>query len=334
MKKNLLAMALISGVFLSWACQNSASHNPNAPISRQNPTPTPTVYPTVAPTFSPTPGFIAGWAVSGPNGLAAGNGYLYVAEADGSSVSQVQLFNSSNASVTQWTRYGSTPFLWPSGVAVNGAGNVYVLDAGDPNNQGVTGAAVYEFSNAVSAVGVTSWKTYGTTTLNDPSGIALDSSGNVYVADMGNFEVEEFGSGGATIGEWNNNNDPNFWPSAVASAGSTLYVVDAGNFVIWKLPTISGTATSFPIVPASGQNPFYGLAVDSTTGNLLLADYDNSLVEVYSSTGTLISEMNGNFGAATPFVGPDAILLNGGNIYVGDYDSGTGNIQIFGPNNY
>jgi hypothetical protein len=267
--------------------------------------------------------------------LAAGNGYLYVAEADGASVSQVQLFNSgTNAPVTQWTGYGSAPFLWPSGVAVNAAGNVYVLDAGNPQNQGATGAAVYEFGNTTSPVAVTSWQTYGSTTLNDPAGIALDSSGNVYVADMGNFAVEEFGSGGATLGAWNANNDPNFWPSAVALDGTNnLYVVDAGNFVVWKLPSINGPATSWPIVPASGNNPFYGLAI-APSGNVLVADYDNGLVEVYSNSGILISEMNGNFGSATPFMGPDALLLFNNNIYVGDYDNGIGNIQIFGPNPY
>jgi len=331
MKKTLFSLLLILSLFLSWSCDyNSNPYSPNGPRQGNNPSPT------IAPTQSPTPPFIAKWGVNAPNGLAAGNGYIYVAEADGSSVSQVQIFNSStNAPLTQWTGYGSNPFLFPDGVAVNPTtGNVYVLDAGNPATNGATGAGVYEFTSAVSAVGVTSWVGYGNSNFNNPAGIALDSTGNVYVADMDNFLVEEFGSGGATLGAWNDNNNNYFWPNAVAlDSSNNLYVVDAGNFVVWKLPSITGTPTSWPIFANNSNSPFYGLTVDAS-GNVYIADYERGVVDVYSNNGTLIGEMNGNFGAATPFLGPDALLLFNGNIYVGDYDNGSGNIQIFGPNTY
>jgi tripartite motif-containing protein 71 len=340
MKKILLALVLTSGVFLSWSCNfYSGPANPyyNGPSGGNRSQPT--VAPTIAPTQSPTPPFISEWGVSAPNALAvAGNGYIYVAEGDGQSVSQVQLFNSStNTPVTQWTGYGSTPFYWPDGIAVNAATtNVYVLDAGNPQDNGTTGAAVYEFTSAVSAVGITSWTGYGGSNFNNPAGIALDSAGNVYVADMDNFNVEEFGPGGSTLGEWNDSNNNNFWPAAVAlDSSNNIYVVDAGNFVVWKLSSITSTPASWSIFSNTGTSPFYGLTVDSNSPpNVYVADYDRGVVDVYTNGGTLIGEMTGNFGAATPFMGPDALLLFNGNIYVGDYDSGTGNIQIFGPNTY
>ena len=63
----------------------------------------------------------------------------------------------------------------PNGVAVDGAGNVYVADNG--TNQ------VIEFPSAGTAV------TLNFTGLNNPAGLALDPSGNLYVSDAGNSRV-------------------------------------------------------------------------------------------------------------------------------------------------
>jgi sugar lactone lactonase YvrE len=275
--------------------------------------------------------------------LAAGNGYLYAAQAD-SGLALVTLFNSPGgaSAVTSWTGWGSQSFQWPSGIAVNQvsgspvSGYVYVLDSGtcaDSECDSTTGSAVYVFNSSAAPTAVTSWTKYGSMSFNNPSGLAMDTNGNLYVADMNNYEVEEFGSGGATLGEWNAGGNANFWPAAVAVDGSNnIYVVDAGNYYVWELPSIGGTATSWPLAVQGNQEyPDYGLTVDSS-GNVYVADYYNSLVEVYNNSGALIGEMNGNFGSSTPFSGPDVILLFNGNIYVGDYDND--NIQIFGPNTY
>jgi hypothetical protein len=341
MKKILWMAVLTSGLLISWACNGPAPYSPGGAGGRNNQGgyyPVPSTTPTVALTLTPAP-FVAAWQVDAPNAMTEGNGFIYVAEADGSSVSQVQLFNNSTyAPVTQWTGDGNKSFQFPDGVAVSpsGTGNVYVLDEGNSNGQG---AAVYELGQTSSAVGVSSWGGYGSTAFGDPSGIALDSSGNVYVSDIGNGAIYEFGSGGATAGEWSHGN---FEPAAIAlDSSNNIYVVDAGNWVVWKLTGgISGTATSFPILASSPNDPFYGLSVDSA-GNIYVAVYSpgsnssNSgnipgLVEVLNSSGTIIGEMNGNAGGATPFVGPDALLLYNNLIFVADYDANsTGNIQVF-----
>ncbi len=342
MKKILFSIFLVLGGFLSWSCNNSSTpSSPNGTSGRgaEVPTATPTTYPTVAATLSPTPAFISEWGSDAPNGLAQGNGFIYVAEGDGASVSQVQLLNNStNLAVTQWTGYASTSFKVPVGVTVNQTtGSVYVLDEGIPNIQdtATSGSAVYEFGSTAAPTGTTAWSGYGGRPFEFPSGIALDSNGNVYVADSGNFEVEEFGSGGVTTGEWSDNNNNYFYPAAVAlDASNNIYVVDAGNFLVWKLSSITGTPISWPIIPSDNlTSPFYGLAIDSNN-NVFVADYTNNLVEVYSNSGTLIGEMNGQQTGSTPFAGPLAVLLFSGNIYVADYDSGAGNFQIFGPNSY
>jgi sugar lactone lactonase YvrE len=284
----------------------------------------------------PTPPFISsGWSTfnDAPNGLAEGNGYIYVAEGDGASISIVQLLNAgNNASVTQWTGYSGINFLYPTGVAVNPTtGSVYVLNQGLEQSGTTNGSAVYEFGNSPAPAGVTTWTGYGGTAFNFPSGIAVDSTGNVYVTDQDNFELEEFSSGGTTLAEWNDNNNSYFYPAAVAvDSSNNLYVVDAGNYVVWKLSSISGTVSSWPILPSSSYDtPFYGVGVDSS-GNVFVADYTNNLVEVYSG-GNLIGEMTGESG--TPFSEPDAVLLYNNDIYVANYENSAG-IQIFGPNNY
>src|ERR1035438_9483190 len=60
------------------------------------------------PPLEPPPAYVGGWLVSGPNGLAQANGSIYVAEGEGASVSQVQVFNSTGGSaVTQWSSYST-----------------------------------------------------------------------------------------------------------------------------------------------------------------------------------------------------------------------------------
>ncbi len=207
----------------------------------------------------------------------------------------------------------SAPFQFPDAVAVNASGDVYVLDAGTCVGQDcdtTTGSAVYEFGSSSNPATITSWSGYGNAPFNNPSGIALDSSGHVYVSDMDNREVEEFTSSGTTLGEWNDGGNTDFWPAAVVlDSSNNIYVADAGNTVVWKISSINGTATSWPLAyPSDVDDPYYGLTVDAS-GNVYLADYANSLVEVYTNAGTLIGAMNGEAAGATPFSGPDLILL-------------------------
>ncbi len=357
MKKSLFWVLAVLGLTIPWACSsNSTPTTPGVSNRFPQPTSTPTnlggYTSTPTATFQPTPPFISGFggAVTAPNGLAYGNSSIYVAEGDGSSVSQVQVFGLSGGSaVTQFTSYAGTNFIYPNGVAVSPlTGNIYVLDAGLQYSP-YTGAAVYELTSNGTAV--TSWPGYGGGTFLVPNGIAIDSNGNVYVADSFNNQVEEFGAGGATIAMWTTNitfggSTYPVAPMAVAlDPSNNLFVADGNNDMVWELSTAGGTLTTtnswnLPLPPAAFDSDyqFYGLAVDASS-NVYVADYDNGLVEIYNNSGSMIGEMTGNEGSATPFIGPDGILLANNNIYVSDYDSNTGSsalgiIEIFGPNSY
>jgi hypothetical protein len=333
MKKALFAVLILSSALflLSQSCYGPGPYGPtgNVPQRQLGPTGTPTA------TFQPTPALVGAWPVTEANAMAADSTYVYVAEG-GTAVTQVQLFNSPNGgqpAVASWTGYGtSTPFLFPAGVAVNSAAtSVYVLDQGvcsDSECDSTNGSAVYVFSGTSSSpTTLGTWTTYGSLPFNAPSGIAVDSSGNVYVADMDNAQVEEFSSSGVTQGAWN----ADFMPAAITlDSGNNIYVVDAFNYLVWKNTAINGTATHWPLAYVGNEDyPDYGVGVDGN-GNVLVADYVNQWVEVYTNSGELIGAFTGSNG--TQFTGPDALMIYGNNIYVADYDNS--NIQIFGPDNY
>jgi hypothetical protein len=332
---------------LFWSCNSNQYPTSNGPGIYPNRNVIPTI--TATPTLQPTPAFLGGWLVSGPNGLAQANGSIYVAEGDGASVSQVQVFNSTGGSaITQWSSYSSgttvIPFQWPNGIAINSStGNLCVLDAGND----VSGVgAVYEFGPAPTYSPVTYWSTYNSTTLSIPGGIALDGNGNVYVADFGNELLEEFSATGAPLAQWSSSYQsyPVYPVGVAVDAGGNIYVADGDNDLIWQL-TLSGstfsasTTWALPVPPQEYWNDsqFYSLGVDAN-GNILVADYDNSVVEVYTPTGTLLTELTGNQTGATAFGGPSAVLSYNSDFYIGDYDvilygstNTAGNIQYFGP---
>ncbi|TMA57524.1 MAG: hypothetical protein E6J75_07440, partial [Deltaproteobacteria bacterium] len=88
--------------------------------------------------------------------------------------------------LTNWGSLGSGDgeFSQPSGVAVDGSGNVFVADTG--NNR------IQEFTNT--GTFLAKW---GTTGSGDgeffaPYGVGVDTSGNIFVADTNNNRIQKF----------------------------------------------------------------------------------------------------------------------------------------------
>src|SRR5207249_627824 len=79
---------------------------------------------------------------------------------------------------------------------------------------------------------------------NIPYGVAIDGSGNVYVADLGNFRIEKFDANGTfltTWGSFGSGNGQFLGLSSVATDGNgNVYVADSGNNRIEKFDA-SGT---------------------------------------------------------------------------------------------
>jgi predicted outer membrane repeat protein len=196
-------------------------------------------------------------------------------------------------------------FSRPYGVAVDGAGNVYVADT---------------YNSAVKEIPYSSG-VYGTpVTLGSgfsrPYGVAVDGAGNVYVADTYNSAVKEIPySGGVyvtpvTMGSGFSN------PSSVAVDGAgNVYVADTYNSAVKEIP-YSGGVYGTPVTLGGGFNTPQGVAVDGA-GNVYVADSGNRVVKEipYSSgySGTPVT-------LGSSFSEPVGVAVDGaGNVYVADY---------------
>jgi streptogramin lyase len=152
--------------------------------------------------------------------------------------------------------------------------------------------------------------------LSSPHQVAVDASGNVYIADLGNDRVlKETLTGSsytesivASVGL----NDP----AGVAVDGSgNVYVVDSLNDRVLK-ETPSGGSYTQSVVPTTGLNDPLAIAVD-TNGDLFITDSGNGdVVEEALSGGSYSQRFL--FGGA---LWPDGVAVDGsGNVYVTDTD--------------
>ena len=241
-------------------------------------------------------------------------------------------------------------FSAPCGTAIDGSGNTYVADRSNnlirkitPSGEVTTlaGSGSAGFANGIGTAA----------SFNQPSGIATDGQGNLYVADAGNNMIRKIVlstgsvsvfSGTGTSGSSNTINGYTFsGPSAVAidSIGS-IYVADQNNNLIRKITLSglvstlagggSGVATNGTGTAATFNAPS-GVAAD-LYGNLYIADKANNLIRkivtatgvVTTLAGTTTAGHADGTGVAATFNGPSGLALDGfGNLYVSDGGNNT-----------
>ncbi|MFB0853984.1 serine/threonine-protein kinase PknD [Mycobacterium avium subsp. paratuberculosis] len=160
----------------------------------------------------------------------------------------------------------------PQGLAVDGAGTVYVAD----------------FNNRVlsMAAGSNSQKELPFSGLNYPEGVAVDSQGGVYVADRGNSRVLKLaaGSQNQTVLPFTGLNNPD--GVAVDPAGN-VYVADTDNNRVVKLDAASNTQSELPFHDLSVP---WGIAVDNG-GTVYVTEHDKNDVMKYppgATSGTVL----------------------------------------------
>ena len=160
-------------------------------------------------------------------------------------------------------------------------------------------------------------------TYNSPAEIALDSSGNLYVADSGTSEILEISPSGVVTTLVNNGAGLN-GPEGVAvnSAGTELYIADTGNNRIAEVALPNGSVTTL----ASGFNAPAGVAVDPVTGDVIVADQGNSAIKAVTTAGVVTTIAGASAGVA----GPYGVAVDGsGNIYVAN--TGANNVLEIAP---
>ena len=201
------------------------------------------------------------------------------------------------------------------GLAVDGAGDVFIADSG--NNRVVEVAA----GGNTSAIDP---KVDGIS-LSLPGGVALDGAADLFIADEGNSRVVEVpvGGGAASSIEPTVNGEQFSGPLGVAVDGAgDLFVADTRNSRIVEVPAGDGVAFAInPIVNGEGLEVPYSVAVDGA-GNLFIADSGNHRVVEVPAGG-------GNAVAIAPTVNsvamgsPTAVAVDGlGNLFIADFDNG------------
>jgi sugar lactone lactonase YvrE len=150
-------------------------------------------------------------------------------------------------------------------------------------------------------------------------GIAVDSRGNVFVADPGNNAVKEVLAAGGyttvnTLGSGFNQ------PQGVAVDGSgNVFVADTGNFAIKEVP-VAGGYNMVNTLASGFANP-EGVAVDSK-GNVLVADGSGNAVKEILAVNGSIPASPAIRALGSGFLNPTGVAVDGtGNVFVADQNS-------------
>jgi hypothetical protein len=267
--------------------------------------------------------------------------------------------------VAKWGSSGTGDGLFknPYGVAVDSSGNVYVTDSSNGRIQKFTSSGTLLGWWGLDNIGYTGWHDPGSGRtgvygdgngqLQTPVGIAVDSSGNVYVADWGNCRIQKFTSTGLFVTKWGSygSGDGQFlFPHGVAADSSgNVYVTDDGNGRVQKY-TSSGTLLGWWGLdnigytgwhdPGSGRTGVYGdgngqlhwprgIAVDSS-GNVYVADYYNNRIQKFTSNGAFVTKWGSPGSEDGQIYSPCGVALDSsGYVYV--VDNGNWRIQKFTP---
>lgn len=191
----------------------------------------------------------------------------------------------------------------PAGIAIDGAGNRYILDNAAPNITEVSASGVRSTINS---------------TLSSPIGIAVDIAGtNLYVADTGNNRVLKIpiaGGSQTTVGSGLSQ------PNGVAIDGlGNIYIVDNGHSRVLQIAAVGGAQTS---IAASSLSTPEAVAVDSYNNVYIVDIGDNSLVKV-TAAGAVSYAQNNSLIAPPIGVAVDRF----GNIFVA---SESGHLTMYG----
>jgi len=234
--------------------------------------------------------FVRQWGSNGtgdkqfinPQGIVVdSNGNVYVTD---TSTNRIQKFDSDGNFVTSLLR--SDPYH--SGPGYDELRGSSYIDVDSNGNLYVTSWLVQKFDNNGNFI--KEWGSYDTSNeleVNSPQGIAVDSSGSIYIANKGNNNVSKFDSSGIFIKSWGIKgtddgqfNDPR--GIAVDSSGD-VYVVDSGNHRVQKFDSNGAFLTKWGS-EGTGNGQFEeppGIAVDSIN-NVYVSDTGNNRIQVFA----------------------------------------------------
>ena len=222
----------------------------------------------------------------------------------------------------------------PRGVALDGAGNLYIADWGNNRIRKVDSAGV--ISTVAGGGPVGDGGAAVAAQLDSPRGVAVDGAGNLYIADFDNHRIRKVDAAGviSTVagdgtrgfgGDGGPATAAQLWsPNSVAPDGAgNLYIADGVNNRIRKVDAAGVIST----VAAQLANP-RGVALDGA-GNLYIADFGNhrirkvdaaGMITTVAGDGTEGSGGDGGPAVAAQLNRPAGVAADGaGNLYIADF---------------
>jgi hypothetical protein len=235
-------------------------------------------------------------SLNAPTAVAVdASGNIYIADSNNN---RIRVIGNGNAGYSGDGGAATSASLYtPRGVAVDGNGVVYIADTKNHVVRKVSGGTISTIAGNAQQQGF--YGDNGTASaagLDTPTGVAVDATGKVYVADSNNHRVRLLS--GATI-------------STFAGNGTATYSGDGG--------AATSAAIAFPL----------GVSLDAM-GNIFVADSNNHVIRRIGSTGTITTIAGegdqGFFGDAG---GPNAAVLDtpsgvlplNGNVYIADLNN-------------
>ena len=246
-------------------------------------------------------------------------------------------------------------FNSPAGVARDSAGNTYVADTVNSTIRKITPAGVVTtFAGLAGSTGSANG-TGSAARFNGPAAVAIDSVGNIFVADTNNSTIRKItparvvstfaGLAGSTGSADGTGSTARFnFPSALAvDSANNIYVADTGNSTIRKITpgrvvsTFAGFAGRIGTANGTGSAARFnfplGVAVDRAgTGNIYVGDTSNFTIRQITPAGVVTTlagspgvrgNANGTGSAARFFLPCGMGVDSAGNIYVADADACT-----------
>jgi sugar lactone lactonase YvrE len=244
-------------------------------------------------------------------------------------------------------------FGFPSGTAVDRAGNVYVGDLANSTIRKITAAGVVTTLAGVAGIGGSADGVGADARFFDPSSLAVDDAGNVFVTDTSNNTIRKVSAAGVVVtlagaAGLSGSTDgaesaARFYrPVGIATDGEgNVFVADSGNHTVRKITaagmvtTLAGSASEHGRVDGTGAMARFddpdSLSSD-TAGNVYVADNGGTTIRKITIAGVVttlagtpgVIGADDGTGANAEFSGAFGTAVDdAGNVYVADNSNHT-----------
>lgn len=289
-----------------------------------------------------------------PMGIATdANGNLYVSDSFNNRIRKIApdgtvttIAGNGNAGYdTAEMPAADAEFYGPQGLAVDAQGNIFVADFGNNVIREITTTGMVKTVAGNGTAGYADGAALTAAEFKGPTAVALDQSGNIFVADRDNNMIRKITSAGVvstvagtktpgyvngtvntTTGTYASFRDPS---GLVVDAQGNIFVADMGNSAIRKI-TSAGVVTT--IAGGPGQTTLLGdpigISMDSQ-GNFFITDVSGRIIELtsakvlYDLAGSAnVAGFADGSGTAARFSAPQGICITpSGSIFVADFNN-------------